>query len=106
MAESSLRRLPDGGITTHYDPAIALAFADVDGASDLWAAYDALAIPVALVRGERSDIATADSAALMTQRGPRARACEIRGAGHAPWLESPAEIEFVRDFFIGAAGPA
>jgi pimeloyl-ACP methyl ester carboxylesterase len=98
-AESSLRRLPDGKVTTHYDPAIARAFEHLETTSDLWGAYDALTIPVFLLRGQRSDIATASDAALMETRGPKARVLELAGIGHAPWLDTPDQIAAVRGFF-------
>jgi pimeloyl-ACP methyl ester carboxylesterase len=99
MAEASLRRLPNGNITTHYDPAIALAFGDLENVGDLWDLYDALTIPVLLLRGERSDIASAENARVMTERGPGARVRVLPVVGHAPWIESPETIELVRDFF-------
>lgn len=99
-AEASLRRLPNGSLTTHYDPSIARAFDNLDAAGDLWDAYDALSIPVLLMRGERSDIAGAADAHRMTQRGPRARVRELPGLGHAPWLDTPEQIGLVRDFFV------
>jgi len=99
MAEASLRRLPDGRITTHYDPAIAAGFAAVDATADLWWAYDALTIPAMLLRGERSDIASATNAAAMAARGPKAHVVEIPEVGHAPWLDAPEITGLVRDFF-------
>jgi pimeloyl-ACP methyl ester carboxylesterase len=97
-AEASLRRLPNGKITTHYDPAIARAFDNLQAAGDLWDAYDTLSIPVFLMRGERSDIASAADAHQMTQRGPMARVRELPGLGHAPWLDTPEQVDLVRDF--------
>jgi pimeloyl-ACP methyl ester carboxylesterase len=99
MAEASLRRLPDGTITTHYDPAISRAFANLEAVGHLWDAYDTLTLPVLLLRGERSDVASAEAARSMTERGPKARVHELPGVGHAPWLETPREIDLVRDFF-------
>jgi pimeloyl-ACP methyl ester carboxylesterase len=98
-AETSMRRLPDGRITAHYDPAIALAFANLERTSDLWKAYETLHIPVMLVRGERSDIAGSSAAERMAHTGPRARVHELPGIGHAPWLETPDEIELALKFF-------
>lgn len=98
-AEASLRRLPDGKITTHFDPAIARAFDNLETVSDLWEAYDALSLPVCLLRGERSDIASAADARRMSERGPMARVHELPAIGHAPWLDTPEQIDLVRDFF-------
>ncbi len=98
-AEASLRRLPNGKVTTHYDPAIARAFENMQSVSDLWDAYDGLSIPVLLMRGERSDIASAADAKRMTERGPMALVRDLPGIGHAPWLDTPEQIDLVRDFF-------
>jgi pimeloyl-ACP methyl ester carboxylesterase len=98
-AEASLRRLPSGKITTHYDPAIAHAFENLEVVGDLWDAYDALAIPVLLIRGERSDIAGKTDARRMTERGPMGRVHDLPGIGHAPWLDTAEQIDLVRDFF-------
>ena len=70
MAEASLRRLPNGRFTSHYDPAIARAFAAVER-SAISGMPTTGSIPSFLLRGERSDVATAESARQMTQRGPR-----------------------------------
>jgi pimeloyl-ACP methyl ester carboxylesterase len=103
-AETSLRRLPNGRLTTHYDPAIARAFENLETAGDLWDAYDTLSIPVLLMRGERSDIASAADAGRMTERGPMARVHELPAIGHAPWLDTPQQIDLVRDFFSAPQG--
>ncbi|HTA38850.1 MAG TPA: alpha/beta hydrolase [Candidatus Acidoferrales bacterium] len=103
-AQASLRRLPDGKVTTHYDPAIARAFDNLETVGDLWDAYDTLSIPVLLIRGERSDIARASDAALMQERGPKARVRELPAIGHAPWLDTPEQIDLVRDFFTASLG--
>jgi pimeloyl-ACP methyl ester carboxylesterase len=98
-AEASMRRLPNGKITPHYDPAIARAFDNLETVSDLWDVYDTLSLPVCLMRGERSDIASAADARRMTQRGPVAQVHELPAIGHAPWLDTPEQIDLVRGFF-------
>lgn len=97
-AAASMRRLPDGRFTSHYDPAIARAFEVPPQTADAWGLYDTLQIPVMLLRGERSDIAGAEAAREMTRRGPRARVHELPGIGHAPWLESRDQVALVRAF--------
>ena len=86
-------------ITTHFDPAIARAFDNLETVSDLWDAYDTLSLPVCLLRGERSDIASAADARRMSERGPMAQVHELPAIGHAPWLDKPEQIDLVRDFF-------
>lgn len=98
MAETGYRRLPNGRITTHYDPAIVRQFHAHPRDFEQWDMYDALEVPTLLLRGENSDLVFADVAAEMTRRGPRARRVEIPGCGHAPALNVAAQIEIVRDF--------
>jgi pimeloyl-ACP methyl ester carboxylesterase len=90
----------------HYDPRIALGLkgmtpeAAAAGEALLWAAYDAIACPALLVRGAQSDLLTAQTAAQMTQRGPRARLVEFAGVGHAPTFLHADQIAVVRDFLL------
>lgn len=99
LTRRSVRPAPEGGWVLAYDPAIlvpmnAQPIADVD----LWPLWDAVRCPVLALRGARSDLLTAATAAAMGTRGPRARVVEIADAGHAPALLDPAQIAVVRDF--------
>ena len=98
MAETSLRRLPDGRIASHYDPAIVRQFTDHPDDYDLWPEYDRLTIPVLCLRGAESDLLLADTARLMTERGPRAELVTIEGCGHAPALNDAQQIGIVQRF--------
>ena len=102
LAETSARRLPDGRVTPHYDPAMVRQFTDHPQDYDLWEHYDRLRIPVLLLRGAESDLVLPDAAAEMMTRGPGAlglaRVVEIPGCGHAPALNVPAQLELVRSF--------
>lgn len=98
MAEASFRRLPDGRVTTHYDPRIAGHFAAHPGDWRLWARHDAIAAPTLLLRGADSDLLSRDMAAEMARRGPRARLVEFPDCGHAPALADPAQIDAVARF--------
>ena len=51
-----------------------------------------------VLRGERSDLLTRDTASEMTRRGPRAKVVEIAGVGHAPTLIHEDQIRLVREF--------
>ena len=106
MAETSTRRLPDGRVTTHYDPAIVGQFIHYPDDYLLWHHYDALQIPVLLLRGVESDLVLKDTAEEMTRRGPGARGLlqweEIAGCGHAPALNVPDQLALV-DSFIESA---
>lgn len=102
LTRHSIRPAEGGGWRLAYDPGIAAAFragplADVD----LWALWDRVQAPVLVLRGARSDLLTAETAAEMSRRGPRARVVEIAEAGHAPGLTTQAEIGIVADFLAG-----
>lgn len=103
MAESSARRLPDGGITTHYDPAMVNQFFNYPDDYVLEAEYASLTMPVLVLRGETSDLLSTDTARRMTQTGPRAQLITVAGCGHAPCLNVPAQITPVARFFKDAA---
>jgi pimeloyl-ACP methyl ester carboxylesterase len=98
MTETSVRRLPNGKITPHYDPAMVRQFVVHPHDYDLWDEYDALDMPVLVMRGADSDLLVQETAEEMTTRGPRAQLAVIPGCGHAPALNVPEQIELVRGF--------
>ena len=98
LTETSTRRLPDGRVTPHYDPALVQQFVNYPDDHERWAEFDSLEIPVLCLRGADSDLLSADTAAQMAQRGPRARVVTIAGCGHAPALNVPAQLELVGNF--------
>jgi pimeloyl-ACP methyl ester carboxylesterase len=102
LTETSLRRLPDGRVTPHYDPAVALQLVDHPEDYDLWAAWDRLDLPVLCLRGALSDLLLAETAAQMRIRGPRARVVELPGVGHAPALNTPEQLTLIEAFLGGA----
>lgn len=101
LAESSVRRLPDGRVTPHYDPALVRQFTSHPTDYDQWDAWDALAIPVLVLRGADSDLLLPAVAEAMRNRGPRAVVATIPGCGHAPALNTPAQFALVERFFQG-----
>lgn len=101
MAETGMRRLANGRITTHYDPALVRQLVNFPRDFEQWDAYDALEMPTLVLRGASSDLLLADAAQAMTGRGPRAQVIEIPGCGHAPGLNVPDQIRIVRDFLTG-----
>jgi pimeloyl-ACP methyl ester carboxylesterase len=98
LTETSLRRLPDGRVTPHYDPAMVMQFTHHADDYLLWDAWDALDIPVLCLRGVDSDLLLRDTAEQMRQRGPRALVVEIPGCGHAPALNTPDQFALVERF--------
>jgi pimeloyl-ACP methyl ester carboxylesterase len=98
MTETSVRRLPDGGITTHYDPNMVMQFTHHPEDNLQWAQWGTLDCEVLCLRGADSDLLTKEIAARMQASGPRCRVLEIQGCGHAPCLNVPEQIGPVREF--------
>lgn len=98
LTESSVRRLPDGRVTPHYDPAMVQQFVSHPHDYDQWDAWDALTLPVLCLRGETSDLLLPEVADAMRSRGPRAVVATISGCGHAPALNTPEQIALVERF--------
>jgi pimeloyl-ACP methyl ester carboxylesterase len=98
LTETSVRRLPDGRVTPHYDPLMVRQFIDHPTDYDQWPQWDSLDIPVLCLRGERSDLLEAPVAEQMRQRGPRATVVTVPGCGHAPALNVPVQWSLVEHF--------
>jgi pimeloyl-ACP methyl ester carboxylesterase len=98
LTETSTRRLPDGRVTPHYDPAMAQQFVHHPEDYVLWEAWDALRLPVLCLRGQKSDLLLPETAEQMRTRGPRAQVMEIAGVGHAPALNVPDQLALVEGF--------
>jgi pimeloyl-ACP methyl ester carboxylesterase len=82
-----------GRIVFDYDMKIGEPFEVPGGATpavDLWPLFDGLAgAPLLLVRGENSDILSAQTAATMAARNPAMAQLTLPGIGHAPTLDEP-----------------
>ena len=102
LTETSARRLPDGRVTPHYDPAMVRQFIDHPNDYDVWEHYDRVRIPVLVLRGAESDLVLRDATDEMMTRGPGAlgltRVVEIAGCGHAPALNVPDQLGLVAAF--------
>ena len=93
MAKRVMTLTGNGRIVFDYDMKIAEPFAailDPGAQPDLWPGVEALAgLPVALVRGELSDLLSAETMAEMLRRLPLAEGVVVPRVGHAPTLEEP-----------------
>ena len=91
MVWKAYRKGDDGVPIADYDPNIARAVAEVGAqVGDPWVFFDALAsVPTTLLRGEISDILTADIAAKMLARKADLEVVSVRNRGHAPLLDEP-----------------
>ena len=108
LAETSMRRLPDGRVTPHYDPAMALQFTAHPNDYLIWQHYDAMTQPVLLLRGAESDLVLPETVAAMRRRGPgkrgKLKVIEVPGCGHAPALNVLQQWEWVADFIQASSG--
>ncbi|MFG6448338.1 alpha/beta fold hydrolase [Roseateles sp. BYS180W] len=92
------------GLRLHYDPRISEPWAALTpewvqaGEAQLWAAYDALRIPVLVLRGQQSDLLSAETAQAMASRGPQAQVVELPDVGHAPTLVHAEQMAWVENF--------
>lgn len=95
LAKRLYRLTSQGRIVLDYDQRIAEPFRAPGGAAgvDLWPAFEALGdIPLALVRGELSDLLTIETTQAMQARLPQLDATTVPRVGHAPTLEEPEAV--------------
>jgi pimeloyl-ACP methyl ester carboxylesterase len=114
-SESSLRRgvthnakqLPDGAWTWRWDP-----IRDWRGLENpesgpdfttLWGAVDAVAVPLLLVRGDRSPVVGDEDVKELLRRQPDARVVVVDGAGHSIQGDQPLELARLLAKFAGSA---
>lgn len=113
VVRHSVRREDDGTYALSYDPAIVHSLGANSTAGlqfgcnfltgvDLWPMWDEVRCPALVLRGARSDLLLASTAADMARRGPKAEVVEFEGVGHAPWLRSADQIQIVREFLLAA----
>lgn len=109
LSRPMLRALPEGGFRLHYDPAIAIPYShmtrevSVQGEAALWQIYDQITAETLILRGADSDLLSPDTVRAMRDRGPRPRAVEFAGVGHAPTLVAPEQVQVVLDFLLPRA---
>ena len=95
MAKRLYRLTDKGKVVLDYDLRIAEPFRVPGGEApaDLWPALDGLReTPVLIVRGERSDVLGAATAARMVAALPGAELVTVPRVGHAPTLDEPESV--------------
>lgn len=97
-----------GRPTPGYDNKLANALSVLDGpAPALWAQFEALKrVPLLVLRGEHSDILSAETVEEMRRRHRAFSAVTVRGQGHAPLLSDKPSVEVIRNFFAASDEPA
>jgi pimeloyl-ACP methyl ester carboxylesterase len=100
LAQISVRALPDGRFTMHYDPQVSAPMRGHEPADvDMWPLWERIRVPRMVIRGETSDILLPQTLARMEASG--ATAYVVPGTGHAPALLDPLQIEAIRGFLEG-----
>ncbi len=102
LTETSARRLPDGRVTPHYDPAMVRQFVAHPDDQNQWPEWDSLDLPVLVLRGASSDLLLPEVAEAMRNRGPRAVVVTLPDCGHAPALNTAQHFGLVERFLAGA----
>ena len=106
LSQPMVKPLAEGGITLHYDPAIAVPFrshdekAVVAGTAALWQLYDGIRARTLVLRGAESDLLSRATVTEMARRGPKPQVIEFPGVGHAPTLIARAQVEAVATFLL------
>jgi pimeloyl-ACP methyl ester carboxylesterase len=99
LAKRLCKLTPAGRIVFDYDMKIGepIRAAPTDAPPvDLWPAFEALAgRPVALVRGELSDLLSEETVAEMAARLPGLEVTTVAGVGHTPVLDEPEAVAAV-----------
>ncbi len=89
------------------DPNIAHAFRNPWHYSvDLWKYWDAIDIPILVLRGQTSDLLPVDVLNDMLRRNRNATAYTVPSCGHAPALIARDQIELVETFLTNATAAA
>ena len=86
------------GLRINYDPALREAFlAAFDGPEvDIWPLFDAAqGLPLALIRGQNSDLLSRDAAGRMQERRPDMIFAEVPDRAHIPFLDEPEALAAV-----------
>jgi pimeloyl-ACP methyl ester carboxylesterase len=100
LAVHVARRDESGAWRFRYDPGIALPFLSGPlGDVDLRAAWKAVRGPVLVLRGELSDLLTAQTYAEMLAR-PGTEGIVVRDTGHCPMLMDAGQVAAVRAFLL------
>lgn len=95
-------QLRDNVLVPTYDPRLAGTLAAIDierPLPPLWNEFDSLKrLPLLVIRGEYSDILSAETVAAMAARHPGMESIEVPAEGHVPLLEGEELLRRIADF--------
>ena len=103
LAQHGHRFHADGSYGLAYDPGIAVNVQLAVKDWDFWASWDSITCPALVLRGQQSDLLSAEVADAMSKRGPKAALASFDGIGHAPALMSTDQIEIVAQWLARQA---
>lgn len=96
---------PSGRPIRAYDPGVLNGLNKTDLSAvpaNLWSQWAQLgSIPTLAIRGELSDILSADTLTSMAAQHPRLVTVTVPGRGHAPMLDEPATVSAIDTFLDG-----
>ncbi|MAZ89646.1 MAG: alpha/beta hydrolase [Cellvibrionaceae bacterium] len=101
MAERLYREDSEGVPVPSYDPKISQPIASDEAAAvppDLWPLFEQLRVPMLAIRGQLSDLLSAECFARMQEVQPATALAVVEGVGHAPVLDEPQAIAAIRGF--------
>ena len=96
MARSSVRRMPDGDLTTHYDPKIIVMFTASADELTTWNRFAQIKLPTHVIQGKSSDILTDGILQRMKATLPGLGVTIFEDCGHAPTLSRADDIAHIR----------
>ncbi|AUG51657.1 alpha/beta fold hydrolase [Thalassospira marina] len=98
LAMNSARRLPNGKFAMHYDSRVMDVFRDQIDDYDAWDIFNAITCPITLFSGAKSDLIPKAIVEKMTAAKPEMPVLSLENCGHAPYLNTRAQIEAVKIF--------
>ncbi len=100
VVAANFEQTPEG-LVIRYDPKLrdAVLAAGAQPAPDLWPLYDEFSgLPLALIRGENSDLLTSETADEMARRRPDLIRADVPGRGHVPFLDEPEALDVLHQW--------
>jgi pimeloyl-ACP methyl ester carboxylesterase len=106
----AMHREQEGGVIADYDQKLGeagragLTRAHPGAKVNLWLAFQNLKyLPTLVLRGENSDILSAETVVRMQQKKPDLVAVTVKGRGHAPLLDEPEALAAIDSFLARLA---
>lgn len=98
MAETSVRRNPDGTVTLHYDPLMVRQFVAHPNDYDQWDHFNSIECKMLLMRGAETDLLSIETRDRMLAENKNCELYEVENVGHAPALNVPEQFERINAF--------